>query len=176
MKYILSILFCVCLLSCHQNDGTTSDGTTSLEEKKPAITDTSIDKNMLASPEEMMDDSVFTDGSKPAAWSLTGINDPNQLKIFIKFLRFWVEKGNRDSLAAHIQYPLQNNKNIASPSDFLKKYDVLFNAKVIKAINDQKLSQIFRNSHGAMIGNGELWIRNVSSNKTDDFRITSINN
>ena len=139
------------------------------------VEDTTMDKNMIASPDEIVDDSVFTDGSKPAEWNETGINDPIQLKIFIKYLRFWVEKGNRDSIANHIKYPLLN-KNITSKADFLQNYETLFNARVIKAINGQMLSQIFRNSQGAMIGSGELWIRNVSSNKIDYFKIVTINN
>ena len=123
----------------------------------------------------MVDDSVFSDGSKPANWSAAGINEPNLLKIFIKFLRFWVKHGNKDSIAAHVQYPLTNT-NIKSSADFIHNYTSLFNEKVINALNNQNMSQIFRNYKGAMIGNGELWIRNVATGKTDDFKIVSINN
>lgn len=135
-----------------------------------------MSSNMIISPGEWQEDSIFNDGSKPPPWSIAGINDGNQLKIFIKFLRLWVEKGNRDSIAAHLQYPLRNLRMINSPSVFLKNYDRLFNKKVIKALEAQKLSQIFRNSQGAMIGNGELWISNVSPGLTDVFKIVSINN
>ncbi len=171
MKYLLSFIFFACLISCHQGESTS----TKVEHKQVAE-DNTIDKNMIMTPEEMSEDSVFADGSKPAAWSVSGINDQTQLKIFIKLLRLWVEQGNKDSIAAHIQYPLRNNKSVTTSSDFLKNYDVLFDAKVIKALKDQKLSQIFRNKQGAMIGNGELWIRNVSSGNTEEFKIISINN
>ena len=171
MNYLLSFILIACLVSCHQSQSPLAKNDT-----RQLVTDTSVNQDLIASPEEMMDDSIFTDGSKPSSWSVTGINDPNQLKIFIKFLRLWIKQGNKDSIASHVQFPLANNKNISSTSEFLKNYDQLFNAKVIAAINNQRLSQLFRNQHGVMLGNGELWIKNVSNNKTDDFKITTINN
>ena len=162
-------------MGCHNPH---DSGATSPKVNK-SIVDSSIDtlsQNLIITPEEWQEDSVFKDGSKPAPWSVAGINDANQLKIFIKFLRLWVEKGNKDSIAAHIQYPLSNFKSISSPALFIRNYDTLFNAKVLKALANQKLSQIFRNRQGAMIGNGELWIRNIAPGLTDVFKITTINN
>lgn len=155
---------------CHNHDGLPVG-------KEPTISeDTSlngISKNMIMTPSEMKDDSVFADGSIPSTWKISGINDALQLKIFIKFLRYWVEQGSKDSIASHVAFPL--NPKITSRTEFIKHYNELFSPKVIRALDQQNLSQIFRNQRGAMIGNGELWIRNMAPGLTDDFKIISIN-
>ena len=170
MKYWIPGLMVFIIFACHNNIPRPQ------EKEMPIPGDTSLNGvsgNLIMTPEEMKDDSVFSDGSIPTSWKTSGINDGLQLKIFIKFLRNWVEQGNKDSIASHIKYPL--NSKIHTPSDFLRQYEEVFNAKVIHALNQQNLSQIFRNQQGAMIGNGELWIRNISPGLTDDFKIVSIN-
>ena len=169
MKYLFYIFLSSSLFSCAHNESTIE--TVSPKQEVAEV----IDSNMLASPQEMIDNDLLADGSKPIAWSAAGINDPNQLKIFIKFIRFWVEKGNVDSIAAHIAYPL-THPNIKSSSDFIKNYHQYFNSKVINALHNQKLPQIYRNNKGARIGNGELWINNISKENIEEFKITAINN
>ena len=170
MRYFTAIVFVFCFLSCHNPASTETK-----HESTTTQQDSGIDKNLIITPEEMHDDTVFNNGSRPADWSVSGIGDPNQLKIFIKNLRFWVEHGNKDSIAHHIQYPLQKQL-VNSPEEFIKNYDNIFNKKVINALNDQKLSQIFRNQQGAMLGDGMLWIRNFSPGFEEDFKIVAINN
>ena len=171
MKYFIALLFAGYFLSCNPKS-------TNKVETAQIVKDTTppTDSNLVMTQEELVDDSVFTDGSKPTSWSTAGITDPNQLKVFIKILRLWVEKGNIDSIANHIQYPLKGNNQVSTPAEFIKNYNLLFTPKVIRALKQEKLSQIFRNYQGAMIGSGELWIRNVNPDFTEEFKIFSINN
>ena len=174
MKYLVTYLILLFFFSCHPQ----VDTNVSLAQEKQIHDSTALNtpKDMIITPEEWQEDSIFDDGSRPADWSVTGINDANQLKIFIKFLGIWIDNNNRDSIAAHIQYPLSSNKEINSPQAFLDNYDKLFNEKVKTAIMKQKFPQVFRDRHGARVGKGELWIRNVSKGLTDNFKIVSINN
>ena len=175
MKCIILITFILYASACHNNVEPVLQKT-QVKETPGDTTLGGTSENMIITPDEWKEDSVFADGSIPASWSVAGISDANQLKVFIKILRIWVDSGNKDSIAAHIVYPLSNNKKINSPAAFLDNYNQLFNERVIKSLKAQKLSQIMRNNKGAMIGNGEIWIRNVSKGVTDEFKIVSINN
>lgn len=119
---------------------------------------------------ELKDDSVFTDGSIPTSWANAGIDDPVSLKRFIKHLQLWVTQGQKDSVAAAIDFPMKNPA-VKTSAIFLAKYDTYINNKVKKVLQEQQLNQIFRNYNGAMIGNGELWIAQTKKG----FRIVAIN-
>lgn len=182
MKYIIFLFLCLSIFSCHHPDEVIQE-THLHTSSNNSISATSIDTsfqsasvNNIVTPEEWQEDSILEDGTKPLPWGVSGINDQNQLKVFIKILRLWVEAGNKDSIAAHIIYPLSNKRSITSPSIFLKNYDLIFNAKVKKALQNQKLPQIYRDHNGARIGSGEIWIKNISKELTDVFKIVSINN
>lgn len=169
IKYLFFISLIFSLIACHGSKSETIIFT------PPDDVAEVIDSNMIVAPEEMVDDESFAVNSSSTKWATAGITDPNQLKIFIKFLRFWVDKRNIDSIAAHIEYPL-SHPNIQTPQDFINNYHRYFDSKVINALRNQKLPQIYRNNKGARIGNGELWIKNISTGNIEEFKITAINN
>ena len=51
----------------------------------------------------------------------------------------------------------------------------MLNQKVQQALKEQDFRRIFRNYHGVMIGNGEIWISNISETENENYKITSIN-
>jgi hypothetical protein len=174
MKYLIFILLIGGIISCNDTDKTsvnTTEQKTDSTVKDPVVVPTSIQ----LTPEEEKDDSNFADGSITTSWENAGINDPKALKLFIKKLKQWSADNNKDSIAASISYPLLNDKTISSASVFLQKYETVFNEKVKKALNNENLSQIFRRSNGVVIGDGDIWINNVSKNNGEEYRITSIN-
>lgn len=122
-------------------------------------------------PSQLGDDSVFTDGSIPTSWENAGFTDPVGFKQFLLRLTGWSVNGQKDSIAAVVDYPLRNPK-IKDSQQFLQQYDSLFNEKVKTALARQNLRQIFRRDQGAMIGDGTLWFRQ-SGNR---FVIVGINN
>jgi hypothetical protein len=142
------------------------------DKKKNEIQDSFTTQPILTlTPEEGKDDT----GTGATSWLNAGIEDVHGLKIFIKKLRFWSESNNRDSIAANIQFPLLNDKTISSAGIFLQQYDQVFNEPVKSALKNQDLKSIFRNSQGVMIGNGEIWISNISESENEVYKITSIN-
>ncbi len=173
MKYLFAITALI-ILSCNpanEQDVPVADSIAELpagdtiKEIKPVA-----DDHLALTPEELKDDSIFTDGSKPTSWAVSGIDDPAAFKKFVKRLKFWVANDHKDSVSTVIAYPLRNPK-IKDKQEFLNKYDLFFNEKVRKSLREQKLNQVFRNTNGAMIGSGELWI----NEKGKDFLIIAIN-
>ncbi len=80
----------------------------------------------------------------------------------------WVAAGNRNAIAAAIDFPLRVVKTKAK---FLARYDQLFNDQVRRAVRDQNLNQIWRNYQGAMFGRGALWF----GQRNDRFMVIAIN-
>ncbi|MND45591.1 hypothetical protein D3C80_364540 [compost metagenome] len=113
-------------------------------------------------------DSLFDDGSIPTSWANAGFNNSTDFKHFLIKFKDWVKTDNQDSIAAHIKFPL---KNVNSAAAFKHKYVDLFDTTLKKTIEEQRLDRIFRNTDGAMIGNGVIWF----SESNNNYYIIAIN-
>ncbi|OPA75279.1 hypothetical protein BVG16_22035 [Paenibacillus selenitireducens] len=96
-------------------------------------------------------------------YEVAGIDDPAALHKYIGKLQQAVAKNNRKAVAALMSYPLQVNKQgksklIQSKKQFMKNYDHIMTSQVKKKLLAQQLDQLFVNSEGVMIGDGEMWI------------------
>ena len=157
-------IFFVLIAACNQNERTST-------EKKD--NGSAIDSNLIGIPvtnPDLDDDSIFDDGSKPAAWDVAGIKNVYALKIFIKDLQYMVANDNREEISKLIRYPL--NSTVKTQSDFLTNYNKIITPKIKDALAKANLKQLFRNYKGVMIGNGEVWI----AQEGKDFKIIAINN
>ncbi len=112
-------------------------------------------------------DSLFEDGSKPSSWANAGFDHPAAFKQFLVHFKTWVSTDQTDSIAAHVLYPLKNAANAAA---FKKNYAQLFTQQLKTIITRQRLDRIFRNSQGAMLGNGAIWF----IEQKNDYFITAI--
>ena len=169
--FLFSFLF---LTSCHDLHQKFYDTFHGKKAAKDSAAKTANTTSVIQlTPEEEMDS--VTNGSIATPWENAGIEDVKGLKLFIKKLQFWSASDNGDSIAANIDYPLLNDESISSAKIFLQQYEKVFNGKVRAALQQQKLNNLFRNFQGVMIGNGELWIDNVSNNKNEVYKIRSIN-
>ena len=158
--YIIFIL----INSCNQHEPTSA-----VKKDSGSV----IDSNTLGLPVtnlDLTDDSVFADGSKPAAWDVAGITRVHALKIFIKDLQYLVANDNREEVSRLIRYPL--NSTIKTQADFSADYHKIITPKVKDALTKANLRQLFRNYKGVMIGDGEIWI----AQEGKDFKIIAINN
>jgi hypothetical protein len=165
LKY--SFLFSILLmLAC---------GEAATDETQPAgisgIADSvSIDPYALTI-EDLRDDSVFSDGSRPVSWKNAGISDPVAVKKFIRKLQVWVRDNQVDSISDYMVYPMRN-PGIKDKSDFKLHYRDYITDGVKTALADQRLNQVFRNEQGVMIGQGQMWFRE----KDNNIQIIAINN
>jgi hypothetical protein len=174
-KYILSITILAALLACNE--------TTTIQVSPPdPATDSALQKGdttKIVKPvknigfgltqEEMADDTLFIDGSRPTSWELAGIKDVKGFKLFIKQLQLLVLNNDKTELAKHIRYPL--GKSIKTEADFIKNYDNIFTKDAKLSIAKINFSQIFRNAKGAMSEGGYVWF----SQEGDGFKIIAVN-
>lgn len=177
MKKILFVFCCasIAAAACNsQNSNTQTADTSAAKTDTLTVNDTSV-KTTSASPTELssseiQDDSVFADGSRPTSWKDAGFTNPAEFKRFLQHLQSWVANSNKDSVASVVAYPLRNPK-VKDKAAFILKYDDYITGNIKKALKEQNLRQIFRNSQGAMIGDGKLWLNETK----DGYRIIAIN-
>ena len=165
---IISIVFLACNQGTKQKTeeiATITDSTTS-SKIAPA---TEIMKVSELSAEELKDDSVFADGSKPTSWANAGITDEKGLKLFIKQVQQWIVTNDREKLASVIKYPV--NKTIKSKDEFISNYDAVFTKQVQLSFATVNFNQLFRNAKGVMTNDGKVWIAQMGK----DFKIIAIN-
>ena len=128
--------------------------------------------SIVLTVEEMKDDSLDDAGYPTGTtWEHAGINDSIGFKKFVKQLKIWTERGEKEKIAMMLDYPL-SNPEINNKEEFVSGYDKYFNEKVKKAVLSQKLSQIYHDVQGTRIRDGELWIKPIDG----QFKITAINN
>lgn len=148
---------------------------TAMNNEKQVDTDSLSKKNSAGKNEsvddEINDDPVFVQKAKPSYWIDVGVTDSVGFKQFLKKLKNWVKNDEREMVASIISFPMYHPA-IASKQAFLEQYDVYFNTKVKKALENQKLNQIYRSNQGVMLTKGELWFKQTA----DGFKITFINN
>ena len=79
-----------------------------------------------------------------------------------------IQNDESQDLAEIIQYPLNVNLDeqkiyIKDKDTFLEKYNLIFNDKFKLQIKDAYTKDIWGNSVGFIIGNGDIWFANDSS-------------
>ncbi len=171
MRSIFILGVCALLYSCGGNireQSDTSMDTTVSSQLTAAPLDSTV--NLSLSPEELRDDSVFTDGSIPASWQNAGFTDPEGFKKFLKQVQYWVMENDKEHLAAIIKYPL--NDTVKVPQDFINHYDQLFTRSVKLSFAGIHFNQIFRNQNGAMTDAGKVWFAPIQK----EYKIIAINN
>ena len=172
----LSLIYFSSCNDLHQKLYDTLHGKKEITKKDSvAKKDTVVYSTIQLTPEEEKNLPETGDKSVTTTWEDIDIQDVHGLKIFIKKLKLWSEEGNKDSVAANIDFPLVNDESISSSKIFLQQYDKVFNNKVKQALQQQKLNELFKNFQGVMIGSGEMWIANVSKTKNEVYKIRSIN-
>lgn len=173
-KYILSIVILSFVFACNETRIPVEVQSTILPDpiKTDTVKITRQDMSMGTglTLEEMVDDSVFIDGSVPTNWVVAGITNVKGFKLFLKRLQILVFNNDTELLAKLIKYPL--GKSIKNEKDFINNYNRLFSKDVKLSIAKINFSQIFRNSKGAMSEDGRVWF----GQDEEVFKIIAINN
>ena len=98
---------------------------------------------------------------------------------FLSDLQHSVAVDDRAHIVEMVQFPISimvEGKPMAlrNKNQLLKYYEIAFDAKVKGFIAKQRVSDLFCNWKGIMIGRGEIWINTVG--KSSALRIIAINN
>lgn len=102
----------------------------------------------------------------------------NQSRAFLATLKAAVQANDRAKVASMILYPLAVNMgnkklHVDDRKAFLRQYRLIIDAQVRAEILDEKSSRcLFANPQGFMVGNGEVWFRELARG---EFKIVAIN-
>lgn len=101
------------------------------------------------------------------------------VRTFLQELQTAVARNERAHVASLIKFPITieiegQRTKLSSRKQFLKYYDVAFDAKVKGFIAQQKFDSLFCDWKGIMIGRGEIWINAIGNPAI--LKIIAINN
>ncbi len=97
----------------------------------------------------------------------------------LRELQAAVSEQAREQVANMVSYPLRTRLKgqwvrLHTPAQFLVHYDELLTWKTQQAIAQQAYGDLFSNSLGVMIGNGELWFGSVCNDHSCSARSVKI--
>jgi hypothetical protein len=77
-----------------------------------------------------------------------------------------LEEGKSDIVVSLVNYPITvridgNEETYASEEELLAGYDDVFTDAILQAVANQEYGDLFVNSEGVMIGNGQVWISGI---------------
>jgi hypothetical protein len=110
------------------------------------------------------------------------IGDHVKVHQLLTQLQQAVAKHDAAAVAALVHYPIKVNPGkkpftIKNEKAFIKDYDAIITHDIADAIFKQKYENLFVNSQGAMIGDGEVWITGFCRDKSckqSDIKIGTI--
>ena len=110
------------------------------------------------------------------------VGDHVKVQNILTQLQQAVAKHDAAAVAALVHYPIKVNPGkraiaIKNEKAFIKDYDRIITHDIADAIFKQKYENLFVNSQGAMIGDGEVWITGFCRDKScrqSDIKIGTI--
>ncbi len=110
------------------------------------------------------------------------VGDHVKVQQLLTQLQQAVAKHNAPAVASLVHYPIKVNPGkkpfvVKNEKAFIKDYDRIITQDIAAAIFKQKYENLFVNSQGAMIGDGEVWITGFCRDKSckqSDIKIGTI--
>ena len=110
------------------------------------------------------------------------VGDHVKVQQLLTTLQQAVAKHDAAAVAALVHYPIRVNPGkkpftVKNEKAFIKDYDGIITQDIAAAIFKQKYENLFVNSQGAMIGDGEVWITGFCRDKSckqSDIKIGNI--
>ena len=110
------------------------------------------------------------------------VGDHTRVHTILTQLQRAVAKHDVATVASLVHYPIKVNPGkrpflVKNEKAFIKDYDNIITSDIQDAIFKQKYENLFVNSEGAMIGDGEVWITGFCRDKSckqSDIRIGTI--
>ncbi len=143
---------------------------------------------LSAAVESLLGSAVAADAPAPDSPSiesrldlLFGSHEP--YRAFLQELQDAVATRDRNQIAAMVSYPLRTQiagrvVKLDNPRHFLAHFDELLPQRSLDAISAQTFAGLFANSHGVMIGSGEVWFGAVCASRdcnAPPIMITALN-
>jgi hypothetical protein len=121
-------------------------------------TSLSFSKSLVIAPE--------TETSSGCDLEVAGFDEKESFLKFFPLLKEAVKSKDPKRISSFMLYPFKvNGKNIFkihNTQEFEAKFKILFNEKIISAISQQKIEDLFCQYQGVMFGDGEVWIQKTN--------------
>lgn len=143
-------------------------------EKKIAPPEASTSSDSNASPNEAIS---AAEQRIDERLELANIKEPQAAKDFLEEMRKGAIAQDESAIASLIHYPFTTYdsgnpiKTYASPTELLPDFTQVVTPTVLKTMAEAQYKDIFVNSQGAMIGDGEVWFLDYG----EGIKIKSIN-
>lgn len=106
------------------------------------------------------------------------------VEAFMKNVKNSILNNDKNWIGNHIKYPIKTTtKNlkiviIKNKKQLIENFEQIFHQDFKDKVKSTCICNMFNNSQGVMLGNGEIWIYNAPNSNENkfDFNITSINN
>jgi len=111
-------------------------------------------------------------------YEVAGITDSEKFNNLFSSIQEALSSDAKELIADSVLYPLRvNNKDgyieINDKEEFISSYDEIFTDKVMSALRNQTIEDLFVNYQGVMVGNGEIWFGSLVDES--QYGITTIN-
>lgn len=122
----------------------------------------------------------------PDKFAVTGLTE-EEVAIFVQWLKSAVAASDGEEIASRINFPIAvyldgKRTQLDSAQQVIENYPQIIDDTVRQAVQAQEMADLFSNSEGVMIGNGEIWFASYCADKGDDnftdcqIMISAINN
>lgn len=96
----------------------------------------------------------------------TLLGDAPDYKVLFYAFKVALEEGKSDIVVSLVNYPITvtidgEEATYSSEQELLDNYDSVFTEAIVEAVSNQDYGDLFVNSEGVMIGNGEVWISGI---------------
>ena len=96
----------------------------------------------------------------------TLLGDAADYKELFYAFKVALEEGKSDIVVSLVSYPITvsidgEEATYSSEQELLDGYDSVFTETVVEAVSNQEYGDLFVNSEGVMIGNGEVWLSGI---------------
>lgn len=112
-----------------------------------------------------------------------GLDPADVFILFIHDLKLAISKGERKRVAEMVAFPIDvdiggKSVRLRSAAELVRRFDSVFTPRVVDTVTKQDINSIAFSSQGAMLGNGEVWIANITMHDGGGFRlrIVAVNN
>ena len=118
-------------------------------------------------------------GDTENRYEVAGITSAAAAEGFFYRLQRAVAQERRAEVAALVDYPVRvrlgrRMRRVRNRAELLRRYPLVFNRRVKRALAQQKTESLFVNWRGVMVGRGEIWFNEMPYGGR--FRIIAINN
>ena len=175
-KYSSPIIYAVMTAVLLAGCGKAAGETTVLETEASAATSAVVEMTAASSDETNAVETVVTDPSESAAavdYSVASDKSAEEIEGFMMQVKDWIINGDVDSIVDHMGDSIyiqgvEYTDPEAVRSLLSGEESPISNSEYVDSLRDLTSNDMFANSYGISIGDGQIWIQDTYTNGSDN--------